>query len=57
MGIRSLEKSLESLDAKVGALRAGLSAIERWRGDAAAALFHHYVLRDGVLRRMLHWSR
>lgn len=40
MAIRSLEKSLESLDAKVGGLRAAWPAIERWRGDAAAALFH-----------------
>jgi len=40
MGIKSLEKSLESLDAKIGALRAASAAIDRWRGDAAAALFH-----------------
>jgi cytochrome b561 len=23
---------------------------------AAAALFHHYVMRDDILRRMLPWS-
>ena len=40
MSIRSLEKSLESLDARVTALRAHSPAIERWRGDSAAALFH-----------------
>jgi hypothetical protein len=40
MGIKSFEKSLEALDAKVGALRAHSGAIERWRGDAGAALFH-----------------
>jgi hypothetical protein len=50
MGIRSLEKSLESLDAKVGALRVGLPAIDRWRGDAAAAMFH---LRTRPPRPML----
>src|SRR5271168_2825347 len=50
MGIRSLEKSLESLDAKVGALRVGLPAIDRWRGDAAAAMFH---LRPRTLRPIL----
>jgi hypothetical protein len=50
MGIRSLEKSLESLDAKVGALRAALPAVERWRGDAAAVLFH---LRPRSARPML----
>lgn len=50
MGLRSLEKSLESLDEKVGALRAELPAIQRWRGDAAAALFH---LRPRESRPML----
>jgi hypothetical protein len=50
MGIRSLEKSLESLDAKVGALRVALPAIDRWRGDAAAAMFH---LRPRSQRPML----
>ncbi|HEX4054188.1 MAG TPA: GTPase domain-containing protein [Tepidisphaeraceae bacterium] len=44
MGSRSLDKPLESLDAKVAALRArapaGATAIDRWRADAAAALFH-----------------
>ena len=50
MGIRSLEKSLEALDARVGALRVQLPAVDRWRGDAAAAMFH---LRPGKARPML----
>jgi hypothetical protein len=40
MGIKSIEKSLETLDAKVGVLRVPLPAIDRWRADAAATLFH-----------------
>jgi RNase P/RNase MRP subunit POP5 len=44
MGSRSLDKPLESLDGKVAAMRAKATAyaaaIDRWRGDAAAALFH-----------------
>jgi len=49
MGIKSLEKSLESLDAKIGALRVQSAAIDRWRGDAAAALFHLRPKRDGPM--------
>ena len=49
MGIRSLEKSLESLDAKLGALRVQLPAIDRWRGDAAAAMFHLRPARPGPM--------
>lgn len=44
MGSRSLDKPLESLDAKVAALSAQAAgcaaAIDRWRADVAAALFH-----------------
>jgi hypothetical protein len=44
MGSRALDKPLESLDAKVIALRpqSGMfaPAVDRWRADAAAALFH-----------------
>jgi hypothetical protein len=50
MGLRPLEKSLESLDAKVGAIRVPLPAIERWRADAAAAMFH---LRPRTARPVL----
>jgi hypothetical protein len=39
MSSRSLDKSLESLDAKVAAL-AATAAIDRWRSDVAAAIFH-----------------
>src|SRR5271168_2168341 len=46
MGIKSFEKSLESLDAKVAGLRVHWPAIERWRGDAAAALFHLRPRKD-----------
>ena len=49
MGIKSLEKSLESLDAKIGELRVQFPAIDRWRGDAAAALFHLRPKRDGAM--------
>ena len=47
MGITSLEKSLEALEGKVGSLRGGLAAISRWRGDAAAALFHIRQKNEG----------
>ncbi len=44
MGSRSLDKPLELLDAKVAALTAHAApcaaAIDRWRGDVAAAMFH-----------------
>jgi hypothetical protein len=50
MGIRSLDKSLEALDAKVGALRVQWPAVQRWRADAAAALFH---LRPGKETRIV----
>ena len=40
MGKQSVEKLLEAMDTKLGAIRVELPAIPRWRGDAAAALFH-----------------
>ncbi len=40
MGSRSLDKPLESLDAKVSALCGQGIATDRWRADVAAALFH-----------------
>ncbi len=39
-GDRSIKNSLQSLDAQVAALRPNSAAIDRWRADAAAALFH-----------------
>jgi cytochrome b561 len=48
--------------AKSHALGAGIAEVHTWLGDtliwlagahAAAALLHHYVLKDGVLRSML----
>jgi 50S ribosome-binding GTPase len=39
MGSRSLDKPLELLDAKVAALPSS-AAIDRWRSDVAAAMFH-----------------
>lgn len=44
-GLRHQLRGLHGLAANVIGILAGL--------HAAAALFHHYVLRDGVLRRML----
>jgi hypothetical protein len=49
MGIKSLDKSLQTLDAKVGALRVLLPAVVRWRGDAAAALFHLRPAKDSPI--------
>jgi RNase P/RNase MRP subunit POP5 len=49
MGSRSLDKPLESLEAKVAALPAHSAAIDRWRSDVAAALFHLRRNRQGPI--------
>lgn len=57
LGLPPLTGPNEALADQVGEIHETLGTIGYWLVGlhAAAALFHHYVLRDGTLRRMTAW--
>lgn len=57
LGLPPLTGPNEGLAEQVGEIHEALGTVGYWLVGlhAAAALFHHYILRDGTLRRMTAW--